>query len=267
MTSLTKKQINWLDKCTKKIGFENPRDSGRFFRCTKGTWTLNPKTGLVDVDGGFNCSHQRLKGFKGVKFGKVEDSFNCNDNQLTSLVGAPREVGGSFRCDNNQLTSLEGAPQSVGDNFCCNDNQLTSLVGAPRRVRRYFSCNNNQLTTMVGAPREVGGLFHCDGNRLTSLVGAPREVGSEFSCSNNQLTSLEGAPLKVGGEFWCDANPVSEETLVAIFEKMKEGHSFVIAAASLRKEMSERSWKLISPHIPDAIRPGVSMLGRFGLFN
>jgi len=41
----------------------------------------------------------------------------------------------------------------------------------------------------------------------------------------------------------------------------------VIAAASLRNEMSKTSWKFIAPHIPDAIRPGASMLGRFGLFN
>jgi len=61
-------------------------------------------------------------------------------------------------------------------------------------------------------------------------------------------------------------NPVSAETLVAIFEKMREGHSFAIAAASLRKEMSEEEWKLIATNIPDAIRPGVSMLARFGAF-
>jgi hypothetical protein len=53
---------------------------------------------------------------------------------------------------------------------------------------------------------------------------------------------------------------------VTIFDKMKEGDSFVIAAASLRNEMSKTSWKFISPHIPDAIQPGVSMLARFGAF-
>ena len=37
-------------------------------------------------------------------------SFNCANNKLTSLEGAPREVGGSFYCYNNNLTSLEGLP-------------------------------------------------------------------------------------------------------------------------------------------------------------
>jgi hypothetical protein len=69
------------------------------------------------------------------------------------------------------------------------------------------------------------------------------------------------------GLFISCGNPVSAKTLSAIFRKMQEGHSFVIAAASLRNEMSKTSWRFIAPHIPDAIRPGVSMLGRFGLFN
>jgi hypothetical protein len=77
-----------------------------------------------------------------------------------------------------------------------------------------------------------------------------------------------GATLNVHlGLFRSCGNPVSAKTLVAIFRKMQEGHSFVIAAASLRNEMSKTSWRFIAPHIPDAIRSGVSMLGRFGLFN
>jgi len=250
MTSLTKKQIDWLDKCA------------------KGTWTLNPKTGLVDVKGTFDCSDQGLKGFKGVKFGVVTGDFWCNYNLITSLEGAPQEVGGSFYCDGNSLTSLEGAPQKVGGDFNCAYNSLTSLEGAPQKVGVDFKCSYNQLTSLVGSPREVGRNFRCDENRLISLVGAPQEVGRGFDCEYNRLTSLEGATLNVRLElFRSCGNPVSGKTLVAIFEKMCGGHSFVIAAASLRNEMSKTSWRFIAPHIPDAIRPGVSMLGRFGLFN
>ena len=229
MTTLTKKQINWLDKCA------------------KGKWTLNTMTGLVDVAVTFDCRKQGLKGFKGVKFGVVKGSFYCYGNQLTSLEGAPQKVGGDFNCAYNSLTSLEGAPQKVGVDFKCSYNQLTSLVGSPR---------------------EVGRNFRCDENRLISLVGAPQEVGRGFDCEYNRLPSLEGATLNVRLElFRSCGNPVSGKTLVAIFEKMCGGHSFVIAAASLRNEMSKTSWKFIAPHIPDAIQPGVSMLGRFGLFN
>ena len=43
-----------------------------------------------------------------------EGSFYCNYNKLTSLTGAPKEVGGYFVCYNNNLTSLTGAPKERG---------------------------------------------------------------------------------------------------------------------------------------------------------
>ena len=73
-------------------------------------------------------------------------NFDCSENQLTSLEGAPREVRRYFHCYMNQLTSLEGAPQEVGGNFDCSENQLTSLEGAPREVRGDFDCNMNPIS-------------------------------------------------------------------------------------------------------------------------
>ena len=49
----------------------------------------------------------------------VDGDFYCNNNQLTSLEGAPKSVDGDFWCNRNQLKSLEGAPVSVGGNFWC----------------------------------------------------------------------------------------------------------------------------------------------------
>jgi hypothetical protein len=126
---LTKKQEQFLNKFT------------------KGTWSMNSQTGLVDVDGDFDCDDQGLSDFKGVRFGKVS---------------------GDFGCEENRLTSLEGAPQEVGRAFCCTNNQLTTLVGAPREVGEDFYCYNNQLTTLEGAPQEVGGDFSCDAFTLES---------------------------------------------------------------------------------------------------
>jgi hypothetical protein len=77
----------------------------------------------------------------GIKFGKISGSFLCGNNKLTSLEGAPQEVGGYFECYSNQLTSLEGAPQEVGGRFICRYNQLTSLVGAPQEVGGDFDCS------------------------------------------------------------------------------------------------------------------------------
>ena len=204
------------------------------------TWSLNPETGLVDVDGDFmvgktaitvlpvsfgvvtgNFIFEEFKtGFISLKGSPIEmgGDFDCSNNKLTSLEGAPRKVGGSFNCSNNKLTSLRGAPIEVGGDFDCSNNKLTSLEGAnkltslegaPRKVGGSFDCSNNKLTSLEGAPIEVGGGFVCTGNKLTSLEGAPRKVGGSFNCSNNKLTSLRGAPLNVGGVFYCKYNPLT----------------------------------------------------------
>jgi hypothetical protein len=86
---------------------------------TRGTWSVNPSTGLVDVQGSFGCSNQRLKSLYGIRFGTVERNFDCDWNKLTTLEGAPQTVTGYFSCCHNQLTSLEGAPQTVGGYFDC----------------------------------------------------------------------------------------------------------------------------------------------------
>ena len=160
--ALTEEQIEWLDKCV------------------NGSWKLNPQTGLINVDGNFYCSERGLTDFKGVRFGKVSEHFVCGYNQLTTLEGAPKTVGGYFECENNELTSLVGAPQTVGGDFDCHDNELTTLEGAPQTVSGYFDCHDNNLTTLEGAPQSVGKSFLCGGNQLTSLVGAPKTVYDDF---------------------------------------------------------------------------------------
>ena len=177
----------------------------------KSMFTLNPQTNRYDYNG--DLDNNKLKNFISedkdgfiINFGKITGYFDCSNLSLTSLKGAPTEVGGSFNCSFNQLTSLEGASKTVGESFYCNGNQLISLKGAPREVVGNFYCSDNQLTSLKGAPQKVGGSFSCSDNQLTSLEGAPREVGRDFWCSNNQLTSLKGAPQTVGRDFRCYDN-------------------------------------------------------------
>ena len=158
------------------------------------------------ITGDFDCSDLGLTSLKGAPQ-EVGGYFDCSYNQLTSLEGAPQEVGGDFRCYYNHLISLEGAPQTIGGDFSCSNNKLTSLKGAPQTVDGNFSCSENQLTSLEGAPQIVRGSFICYRDKLTSLKGAPQEVGENFNCAYNHLTSLEGAPQKVGGNFWCNYNP------------------------------------------------------------
>jgi len=80
-----------------------------------------------------------------VKFKEVKGDFDCTNNKLTSLEGAPEKVGESFWCEFNNLTTLEGAPKHVGWDFNCRYNQLTSLKGAPEKVGERFVCTNNPV--------------------------------------------------------------------------------------------------------------------------
>jgi len=155
---LTQKQIKWLDKCT------NIEEGW------KGTWTLNPQTGLVDVKGNFNCCEQRLTSLQGVRFGVVTGDFDCSNNSLTSLEGSPQEVEGNFLCYYNSLTSLKGSPQEVEGDFDCSHNSLTSLKGSPQEVEGDFLCYVNSLTSLVGAPQWVGGDLDCYDNPVPEKV-------------------------------------------------------------------------------------------------
>ena len=127
-----------------------------------------------------------------------------NEKSLPSLIRI-NHISGDFSCSNcSSLTSLEGAPQEVGGNFSCyNCTSLTSLKGAPQKVGGDFWCSRcTSLTSLEGSPQKVGGTFSCYGcHSLTSLEGAPQKVGGDFRCSDcPSLKSLEGAPKKLGGK-------------------------------------------------------------------
>jgi len=218
-TELTPEQTEWLDNCT------------------IGSWTLNPQTGLVDVNGSFYCDNQRLTDFKGVRFGVVSGSFYCYANKLTSLEGAPKKVGVDFYCYANKLTSLEGAPKKVGVDF---------------------NCGHNELTSLKDAPQEVGGDFNCSYNNLTSLEGAPQEVRGSFDCSGNELTSLKDAPQEVRGSFDCSDNPVSESVLKTLYKKMQSGMSWSDAVIShwryIRSEEDKIMLATSNSTFPDEIK-------------
>ena len=169
-------------------------------------YTIN-RDGTIDVDGNVDLDDKSLTKLP-LNFNKVSGHFYCEDNNLTSLEGAPQNVV-NFSCSGNKITSLEGAPQSVGGDFYCEDNNLTSLEGAPKSVGGGFYCYSNNLTSLEGAPQSVGGGFYCRDNNLTSLEGAPQNVGGGFYCEDNNLTSLEGAPQNVGGDFYCYENQLT----------------------------------------------------------
>lgn len=135
-----------------------------------------------------------------------EGGFYAFRNQLTSLEGSPKTVGGNFFADDNQLTSLKGSPYAVGGSFEVSYNQLTSLEGSPKTVGSDFFADENQLTSLEGSPKTVGRNFSIADNQLISLEGSPKTVVGDFVVSHNQLTSLKGLPEKIGGTLYITEN-------------------------------------------------------------
>jgi hypothetical protein len=110
----------------------------------------------------------------------IHETAYLESKSLQRLPFNFKKVTQDFWCVRNNLTSLEGAPKEVGGNFFCDHNNLTTLEGAPIKVGKVFNCCNNNLTSLKGAPKEVGGVFWCLGNPLNSLEGAPEVIGEKF---------------------------------------------------------------------------------------
>ena len=93
----------------------------------------------------------------------IEGSVSLRSLHLNELFDlSDVEVAGSFNCSNNNLTSLVGSPHTVSGNFNCSDNNLTSLVGSPHTVSGNFDCSGNNLTNIEDIPKTVGINFYID---------------------------------------------------------------------------------------------------------
>jgi hypothetical protein len=169
----------------------------------RGTFKVNADL-TVDVFGDISLREKNLSRIP-VQFGVVTGKFDCAENFMDTLEGAPRQVDGHFICNNNGLKSLKGGPDKVGGDFICHFNQLTNLVGAPSEIGGSFQCNINKLKTLIGGPKKVGKVYSVDNNYLITLKGAPEQVET-FRCSLNQLTSLKGGPTLTVKNYFCDFN-------------------------------------------------------------
>lgn len=109
---------------------------------------INPD-GLVDVDGDVNLagrldSYNRLHKYIPLKFQNVTGIFDVDDNQLISLEGSPKMVGGDFNCNNNLLNDFEGAPHTVDGDFWCYGNTIRSFEGLGN-IKGDFYCHHNPI--------------------------------------------------------------------------------------------------------------------------
>ncbi|MBQ8750772.1 MAG: hypothetical protein IJZ30_03960 [Alphaproteobacteria bacterium] len=163
-----------------------------------------PDFSKVWLYGNFNCSNNRLVILKGAP--KHVLDFYCSKNHLTTLEGISGVVNGKLVCSHNELVSLEGGPQHIAGEIYLDHNHLTSLKGLAYGLSK-VDCSYNELETLEGAPTKVIGDFICSNNKLKTLEFAPKEVAGNFICSNNKLKTLEKGPQRVlRGNYDCSDN-------------------------------------------------------------
>ena len=107
----------------------------------------------VDID--WVCQKYNIKRYTIREDGKVDVDGNVylNDKRLTKL---PLEFGivtGNFNCNDSYITSLKGAPEEVGVTFFSSRINSTSLDDCPKKVKYFFSTGNNLL--------DVKGIINC----------------------------------------------------------------------------------------------------------
>jgi hypothetical protein len=170
-----------------------------------GTYTIDSHTGIVDVHGNVVLDYQKKVTQLPVRFGHVQGSFDCSENHLVTIEGAPVHVTEMFDCDTNKLISLKGAPLYIGGRFYCQRNPLTSLEGTPNHMERMVVSYHDNLpllrtlqatrgVTLAGkqSDREV---------ELQALLNSPPFKGKGKSAAISCAVALTKAGFK-GNARW-----------------------------------------------------------------
>ena len=121
----------------------------------------------------------------------IRGSVNLRGKELTRLPDFSKvKVGWNFECSNNILSSLEGAPMEVYGSFYCINSGLKSLKGASCKVKGDFDCSNNKLKSLDGAPKIIRGDFIGKDNCFVSFDGMPQKIEGEFMVEEDVLKRI-----------------------------------------------------------------------------
>lgn len=112
----------------------------------------------VDVKGDVNISGKELVALP-VQFGKVEGKFDCSNNKLKQLIGAPKSVV-EFDCSSNDLFNLLFSPKEA-EVFKCSNNRILSFGGVPAKLKE-LHCEKNRIKSLKGLPQILGGILVAD---------------------------------------------------------------------------------------------------------
>ena len=178
------------------------------------------------IDGNLDLSGMDLEELPDLSDVTVTGSFNCANNHLRTLKGAPRHVGWNFDCHGNSLYTLNGAPSHVGNNFDCRNNYLNDLMGGPQHVGGSFDCSHNRsLKTLKDGPQFVGRDFICRGAvSLTSKSerDLPQNIRGRCEIEYLEQASVAEQEVAVRGAYFSEEK--CAEMTENILAKFKQEH-------------------------------------------
>jgi hypothetical protein len=127
-------------------------------------------------------------------------NYNCSENHLVSLKGAPRKVGGFFDCSNNPIKTFEGGPAEVVRTFKADHVSVKDLTGAPSKVGFLQMNFCGFLESLAGSDMTVQGKFMVTNCRISTTKGMPIVEGAgDINLSKNPLWDLDGLQETVNG--------------------------------------------------------------------
>jgi len=156
-------------------------------KCSPNRWKLSD--GKVNIEGNFDCKNMSLNSFNNIQFGEVTGDFDCSNNRLTYLFGAPERVGGNFLCYKNQIRTLKGGPKELGGDFICSDNQLTDDMGKPENIKGYYSDKHNYLYKLDGSSQDSN-FCSSFGFSIKQIADFIKYTENEESMFNDFITTI-----------------------------------------------------------------------------
>jgi len=100
---ITQEETDRIDNLCKQYNIKN--------------YTINDD-GVIDVNGDVNLYLGQLETLQ-LTFNVVSGNFYCTENELTSLIGCPKEVSGDFRCGYNKMPRMMRGNIILVVNFTC----------------------------------------------------------------------------------------------------------------------------------------------------
>ena len=141
-------------------------------------------------------------------------SEKISASHLIKLPPNLPKVTGSFNCFNNELTSLSGSPQKCTGYVSVAKNKLKSYVGGPTEIDGMLDCSSNKLSDFKGFPEIIGNNLEADRNLFRSLSGIHnhiKEIHGELMLEKNPIKSHVLGLMNIKGlkKVYLDNNEVA----------------------------------------------------------